>query len=43
MLVGDFRKYLVILLTLKHELLKDMTYGPNLAPEVIAEFKSLGS
>ena len=43
MLIGDMRKYLSILITLKHAPNKDGSLSNKLTDDVIAEFKSIGS
>jgi long-chain-fatty-acid--CoA ligase ACSBG len=43
MVIGDQKKFLSVLLTLKHKMDKDGQVTSELADEVISEFKYLGS
>jgi len=43
MVVGDMKKFLAVLITLKHDANPDGSLKPNLAPDVILEFKNAGS
>ena len=43
MVIGDMKKYLSVILTLKHDTEKDGSIKKTLANDVIAEFKKIGS